>query len=69
MAVMLDQASTRSLDEVRRVVSEEFGAPPEKIFAIFEPQPIASASLAQVHAAYTKDGHKVQSAFCIRGFR
>lgn len=43
---------------VSRVVEEEFGAPPEKLFKTFEREPIASASLAQVHVAYDEEGGK-----------
>ena len=39
---------TASCLQVRRVFVNDFGAPPEDVFASFEPVPIASASLAQV---------------------
>jgi len=41
------------------VVQEELGAPPEKAFARWDPQPIAAASLGQVHRAMTLDGRAV----------
>jgi ubiquinone biosynthesis protein len=44
---------------VRRVIREELGAPPEKLFRRFWRSPIASASLAQVHRAVLPDGRHV----------
>lgn len=44
---------------VRRVVKEDLGGYPEELFATFDPVPIASASLAQVHVATLHDGRKV----------
>src|SRR6201997_2881000 len=41
------------------VVVEELGAPPEKAFARWDPQPIAAASIGQVHRAMTLDGRAV----------
>jgi len=45
---MLDKCPLDSYDAVSRTVTEDLGAPPESLFASFEPRPIASASLAQV---------------------
>jgi len=41
------------------VVHEELGAAPEELFAEWDPEPIASASIGQVHRAMTADGRAV----------
>lgn len=41
------------------VVAEESGAPPAELFSEWEPVPIASASIGQVHRAVTRDGTEV----------
>ena len=46
-------------DRVRETLREELGAAPEELFAAFEDQAIASASIAQIHRAVTKDGQQV----------
>ncbi|KAJ3682659.1 hypothetical protein LUZ60_012886 [Juncus effusus] len=56
---MLKRCPVSSYDQVRRVIIRELGQAPENIFAEFDPVPLASASLAQVHAARTHEGHKV----------
>ena len=42
-----------------QVVVEELGAPPEEVFAEWDPVPIAAASIGQVHRALTRDGRAV----------
>jgi predicted unusual protein kinase regulating ubiquinone biosynthesis (AarF/ABC1/UbiB family) len=41
------------------MVSDELGAPPEQVFAEWDPVPIAAASIGQVHRAMTHDGRAV----------
>ena len=45
--------------QVERTVIEDFGQPIAALFREFSPQPIASASVAQVHRARLPDGHLV----------
>ncbi|ONI24607.1 hypothetical protein PRUPE_2G249400 [Prunus persica] len=56
---MLNKCPVSSYEQVCEVVKKELGDTPDKIFAEFDPVPIASASLAQVHVARNHDGKKV----------
>lgn len=56
---MLNRCPVSSYDQVCEVFKKELGETPDKIFNEFDPKPIASASLAQVHVARTHDGQKV----------
>ncbi|XP_057980529.1 putative ABC1 protein At2g40090 isoform X2 [Malania oleifera] len=56
---MLNRCPVSSYDQVCEVFKKELGGLPDEIFDEFDPVPIASASLAQVHAARTRDGQKV----------
>ena len=46
-------------EAVRAAIAAALGAPPEEIFAAFDPAPIASASIGQVHRARLADGTEV----------
>jgi predicted unusual protein kinase regulating ubiquinone biosynthesis (AarF/ABC1/UbiB family) len=59
MQLCLDRVRPVSFDEVRNTVEKELGKSIEDAFQSFDPQPIASASIAQVHGAVTKEGLNV----------
>jgi ubiquinone biosynthesis protein len=46
-------------EQVRETIIDELKAPPEELFATFEPTPFAAASTAQVHRATLPDGTEV----------
>jgi predicted unusual protein kinase regulating ubiquinone biosynthesis (AarF/ABC1/UbiB family) len=53
-----DRVPPRPFAVIRERVERELGRPLEAVFAEFDPQPLASASLAQVHAACLHDGRR-----------
>ncbi len=54
-----DQIPARPFAEIERRIHLELGHPPDALFSDFEREPIASASLAQVHRARLPDGRLV----------
>ncbi len=54
-----DSAPAAPYAGIRQQLSEDLGAPPEEIFAAFDPEPLAAASIAQVHRARLDDGSEV----------
>jgi aarF domain-containing kinase len=67
---LFDNAPVSSYESVRQVILEELGRAPEELFDDFSVEPIASASLAQVHVAYDKvSGKKLAIKVQHRGLR
>jgi predicted unusual protein kinase regulating ubiquinone biosynthesis (AarF/ABC1/UbiB family) len=56
---LLDKAPPLSAEAAVKVVTEELGAPPDQVFAEWEHDPFAAASIGQVHRAKTRDGATV----------
>jgi ubiquinone biosynthesis protein len=54
-----DQAAPFGYEQVAQVIKDALGADPEKMFKSFDKEPMASASIAQVHRATTHDGLEV----------
>ena len=59
LARLRDEVPAFRFDAVRATVEAELGAPLERLFASFEPVPVAAASVAQVHRATLADGSAV----------
>lgn len=59
LSLLQDQVPPHDFGEIRRRLVNELGAPPEEVFAKFNPSPIAAASLGQVHEAELRDGRRV----------
>ena len=54
-----DHAPAFPSDTARRIIGEELGRSPQELFLEFAAQPIAAASIAQVHQAVLPSGEKV----------
>jgi ubiquinone biosynthesis protein len=54
-----DDVPPMPFEQVERTIEEELHARISKLFASFDPEPLGSASLGQVHAAELRDGRSV----------
>ena len=59
LADLRDSAPPADPQAIRRVVTEQFGAAPEQVFRTWDPEPLASASIGQVHRAELRNGTQV----------
>ncbi|HYM45362.1 MAG TPA: AarF/ABC1/UbiB kinase family protein [Solirubrobacteraceae bacterium] len=59
LAKLRDAAPTVSFKQMRRVIEDDLEAPIDELFASFEPEPIAAASIGQVYEATLRDGRRV----------
>ncbi|NEX15468.1 MAG: ABC transporter [Halochromatium sp.] len=59
MATLRDRAEPMPLSQLNRVLTAEWGKDWNKQFKRFEFQPIAAASIGQVHRAETRDGRRL----------
>ncbi|MBL0719051.1 ubiquinone biosynthesis regulatory protein kinase UbiB [Piscinibacter sp. Jin2] len=59
LARLQDRVPPIPSDQARALVEAAYGRPVDQVFAHFEREPVASASIAQVHFARLKDGREV----------
>jgi ubiquinone biosynthesis protein len=59
LALLQDNVPSFSFSDVRQIIQKETGQRIEDLFDRFDPAPLASASIGQVHRACLKDGEDV----------
>jgi predicted unusual protein kinase regulating ubiquinone biosynthesis (AarF/ABC1/UbiB family) len=59
LARLQDDVKPFAFEDVQRIVEEGIGVRLSKAFSRFDPEPLAAASLGQVHAAALRDGREV----------
>ncbi len=59
LARLQDDVEPFPWSQARALIEEQLDEPLENVFAEVDPEPLASASIAQVHAATLKDGQEV----------
>jgi ubiquinone biosynthesis protein len=69
LAVLQDKVPPHAFHEVEAVFKAEFGKLPSECFRDIEREPIAAASLGQVHVAHHHDGRKLAVKILYPGIR
>ncbi len=59
LQALQDHVAAVPIEAVEQTIIDSLGEPPDRLFKTFDRVPIASASIAQVHAATTHDGRDV----------
>ncbi|XP_045498783.1 aarF domain-containing kinase 1 [Colias croceus] len=59
MRVLHKDAPRNTVEELYKVIKDELKKDPSELFVEFDPEPLGTASLAQVHRARLKDGREV----------
>ena len=59
LRVLQDGVPPRPAAEIEQIIADALGAPVAALFASFEPEPVGSASVGQVHRARLHDGREV----------
>ena len=58
MEKLRDAVPPAPVDEIRRIIASDLGRSPDELFADFDDEPIASASIAQVHRAILAEDYR-----------
>lgn len=69
LSQLFDDNPITDFDDVCAVIEEDLGKHPDQLFQSFDPNPIASASLAQVHVAFDESGKKLAVKVQHRGLK
>ncbi|GAA0360601.1 AarF/UbiB family protein [Microbispora corallina] len=59
LRLLQDRVEPAPWEEIERVLADELGGPVDETFAFFEREPLAAASIAQVHLARLPSGEEV----------